>query len=176
MTLFVGVAIQLGQGKSRRGRKEDRRLGIPFTTALRGVLDAAPRRATIVLARADGSAWTKSTFHKAWTEAYRDAGPKGDLHDHDLRGTAVTMLAEAGCTPQETATITGRTLATVNRIWRSIQPEPGSWQRAPSSNATPIRETLSENGLQNALQKIGSAAPSGGSNRFQKHQPQQCVR
>lgn len=65
MTLFVGVAIQLGQGKSRRGRKEDRRLDIPCTTALRGVLDAAPRRATIVLARADGSAWTKRTFHKA---------------------------------------------------------------------------------------------------------------
>lgn len=113
---YDGTAIRLRQGKSRRGKKEGRQLYIPCTTALRGALDAAPRRATIVLTRADGSAWTKSTFHKAWTEAYADAELKEDLHYHDLRGTAVTMLAEAGCTPQETATITGHTLATVNKI------------------------------------------------------------
>jgi integrase len=33
-----------------------------------------------------------------------------DLHFHDIRGTTVTMLAEAGCTLPEIASITGHTL------------------------------------------------------------------
>jgi hypothetical protein len=33
-----------------------------------------------------------------------------DLHLHDIRGTTVTMLAEAGCTLPEIVSITGHTL------------------------------------------------------------------
>ena len=39
-----------------------------------------------------------------------------ELHFHDLRGTAVTLLSEAGCTPQQIATITGHSLKTVHQI------------------------------------------------------------
>jgi integrase len=39
-----------------------------------------------------------------------------DLHFHDLRGTAVTMLAEASCTELEIASITGHSYAQVHRI------------------------------------------------------------
>lgn len=38
------------------------------------------------------------------------------LHFHDLRGTAVTLLSEAGCTPQQIATITGHSIKTVHVI------------------------------------------------------------
>jgi integrase len=38
------------------------------------------------------------------------------LHFHDLRGTTVTLLSEAGCTSQQIATITGHSLLTVNHI------------------------------------------------------------
>ena len=38
------------------------------------------------------------------------------LHFHDLRGTTVTLLSEAGCTPQQVATITGHSLKTVHRF------------------------------------------------------------
>lgn len=38
------------------------------------------------------------------------------LHFHDLRGTTVTLLSEAGCTPQQVATITGHSLKTVHQI------------------------------------------------------------
>ena len=38
------------------------------------------------------------------------------MHFHDLRGTAVTLLSEAGCTPQQIATITGHSLKTVHQI------------------------------------------------------------
>ena len=52
---------------------------------------------------------------KAWKEA-SDAAGLVDLHFHDLRGTAVTMLAEAGCTVPEIAAITGHSLKTVTTI------------------------------------------------------------
>lgn len=69
-----------------------------------------------MLTKGDGTAWTKSAFHHAWKATFAKAGIGDDLHFHDLhfhdlRGTAVTMLWEAGCTPQEIATITGHTLA-----------------------------------------------------------------
>jgi hypothetical protein len=54
-----------------------------------------------------------------WSDfATGDAGGEApvDLHFHDLRGTAVTLLSEAGCTPQQVATITGHSLMTVHRI------------------------------------------------------------
>jgi hypothetical protein len=37
------------------------------------------------------------------------------LHFHDVRGTTVTLLSEAGCTVQQIATITGHSLRTVNQ-------------------------------------------------------------
>jgi hypothetical protein len=38
------------------------------------------------------------------------------LHFNDLRGTAVTLLAEAGCTIPEIVSITGHTLASATQI------------------------------------------------------------
>ena len=38
------------------------------------------------------------------------------LHFHDLRGTTVTSLSEAGCNEQQIATITGHALKTVHQI------------------------------------------------------------
>lgn len=107
---YDGQAITMRQGKGGR------RVWIPGTVALRQALDAAPRRATTILTKADGSSWTKSAFHHAWKAVFEKAKITDDLHFHDLRGTAVTMLSEAGCTPQEIATITGHTLASVNKI------------------------------------------------------------
>jgi integrase len=39
-----------------------------------------------------------------------------DLHFHDLRGTAITMLGEAGCTVPEIASITGHSFKSVETI------------------------------------------------------------
>ena len=113
---FDGEAITLRQGKSTKRGKPGRQIWIPCTVALRAALEAAPRRATTILTKADGTPWTKSAFHHAWSAAFEKALIMEDLHFHDLRGTAVTMLSEAGCTPQEIATITGHTLQSVNKI------------------------------------------------------------
>jgi len=45
--------------------------------------------------------------------AFRDFGR---LHFNDMRGTAVTLLAEARCTPQQICAITGHTLQSATRI------------------------------------------------------------
>ena len=113
---YDGRAITLRQGKARKKGIVGRQLYIPCTAALRSALDAAPRRAVTMLTKPNGTAWTKSAFHHAWTATFERAGLTEDLHFHDLRGTAVTMLSEAGCIPQEIATITGHTLASVNKI------------------------------------------------------------
>lgn len=109
-TAYDGEAITLSQGKTRR------RVWIPCTNALRTALDSAPRRAATILKKRDGMPWTKDAFYQAWKATFDAAAIETDLHFHDLRGTAVTMLSEAGCTPQEVATITGHTIASVNRI------------------------------------------------------------
>jgi integrase len=63
---------------------------------------------------ASGQPWKAYTFRHAWKQA--DAAKLVNLHFHGLRGTAVTMLAEAGCTSQEIAAITGHGLLHVEVI------------------------------------------------------------
>lgn len=114
---YDGHAISLRQGKTRR------RVWVPCTAALKAMLDALPRPsnpAAPILANTRGGSWEKRAFARAWGTAYRAAKglPTGEgaVHFHDLRGTAVTMLSEAGATPQEIAAITGHTLVSVHRI------------------------------------------------------------
>jgi integrase len=73
-----------------------------------------------------GQSLKKRYFNRLWDGAMNAAAlqlvrlPGMDdaveLHFHDLRGTAVTLLSEAGCTPQQVAAITGHSLKTVHRI------------------------------------------------------------
>jgi integrase len=80
----------------------------------------------LILTTKTGQSFKKRYFARPWDGAMTTAGlqsvtlPGSDqpveLHFHDLRGTAVTLLSEAGCTPQQIATITGHSLKTVHRI------------------------------------------------------------
>ncbi|MFC5507794.1 tyrosine-type recombinase/integrase [Bosea massiliensis] len=90
-------------------------VAIPCTRALRTMLDGMPRDATVILTSVTKKAWKKRHFSDQWKEA-SDAAGLLDLHFHDLRGTAITMLAESGCTVPEIASITGHSLKTVTTI------------------------------------------------------------
>ena len=59
--------------------------------------------------------WTSDGLRTSWYKAAKRAGITG-LTFHDLRGTAVTRLAEAGCTEAEIAAITGHALKSVGAI------------------------------------------------------------
>ena len=57
-----------------------------------------------------------------------------NLHFHDLRGTAITMLGEAGCTPLEIAAITGHTFKHVSHILETTFRGRGASPTRPSSS------------------------------------------
>jgi integrase len=123
---YDGVRISLRQGKARRGGRLGPLVEIPCTAALRRMLDGIERVSPLILTTKTGQSLKKRYFTRLWNEAMEKAGlqsvllPGSDqpveLHFHDLRGTAITLLSEAGCTPQQIATITGHSLKTVHRI------------------------------------------------------------
>jgi integrase len=88
---------------------------VPCTKALKATLDAAPRRAAVMLTTKTGLAFQKRYFAEQWAETCKAAGITG-LHFHDIRGTTVTMLAKANCTLPEIVSITGHTLRRAQEI------------------------------------------------------------
>ncbi len=105
----------------------------PDPNTLKEMLDATPRLCPFILARADGRPWftekDDKALAKAWRARMEAAGfyPKpfedltkeekaGYLHFHDMRGTAVTLLFEAGATMPQVCAVTGHTLTSANRI------------------------------------------------------------
>ena len=101
--------IRLRQGKTGA------RVVIPVGAPLKAALDAKTKRSTIILTNSDGKPWTPDGFRASWAKACSKAGIVG-VTFNDLRGTAVTRLALAGCTEAEIATITGHSLRGVRAI------------------------------------------------------------
>jgi integrase len=99
-TAYDGKTIRLKQSKTGF------RVVIPVGSPLKTALDTAKKRSTIILQNRDGKPWTADGFRSSWRKACRAASIVG-VTFNDLRGTAVTRLALAGCTEAEIATITG---------------------------------------------------------------------
>ncbi|WP_238121742.1 MULTISPECIES: tyrosine-type recombinase/integrase [unclassified Xanthobacter] len=103
-------------GKIRlRQNKTGARVVIPVGAPLKALLDSAPRRSPVMLVTLEGKPWTPDGFRVSWRKACTKAGIVG-LTFNDLRGTAVTRLALAGCTEAEIATLTGHSLRDVRSI------------------------------------------------------------
>jgi integrase len=93
---YDGNTIRLRQGKTGA------RVVIPVGAPLKAALDAAAKRSTILLTNSDGMPWTADGFRASWGKACAKAGVIG-VTFNDLRGTAVTRLAMAGCSEAEIA-------------------------------------------------------------------------
>jgi integrase len=106
---YDGTGISLRQGKAKRLGRVGRSIRVPCTKALKATLDIAPRRAAVILATKTGLAFKKRYFASQWEATCKAAGIT-DLHFHDIRGTTVTMLFQAGCHLGEIVSITGHTL------------------------------------------------------------------
>jgi integrase len=115
-TNYDGTHIRLRQGKTGK------RVVIPAGATLKAALDA--RRpadegnvvsAGPILVNSFGARWTGDGFRASWGKAFTRA-KLDDLHFHDLRGTAVTRLALAGCTVPEIAAITGHSMTDAQEI------------------------------------------------------------
>lgn len=108
---YDGTHIRLIQSKTQR------RVVIPVASTLRAVLDeeAKRRTAATILTTSRGTSWTSHGFSASWRKTLAKAKISG-LTFHDLRGTAVTRLAIAGCEVPEIATITSHSLKYVGAI------------------------------------------------------------
>ncbi|MDV2987415.1 UNVERIFIED_CONTAM: site-specific integrase [Methylobacteriaceae bacterium AG10] len=106
---YDGSAIRLVQGKTGA------RVVVPVGAPLKARLDVAPRLSPVILLNSEGRPWTGDGFRSSWGKACRAAGITG-LTFHDLRGTAVSRLALAGCSEAEIATLTGHALRDVRSI------------------------------------------------------------
>jgi integrase len=98
---YDGASIRMRQSKTGI------RVIIPVGTPLKAALDAAAkaRQSTLILTNSEGRPWTADGFRSSWRKACAAIGIVG-VTFHDLRGTAVTRLAIAGCTEAEIATNT----------------------------------------------------------------------
>lgn len=79
---------------------------IPAVAPLRTALEAAPRRAITIITNPSGRPWPVNSFRSAFAKTRQRASITG-LTFHDLRGTCLTWLAQAGCTQAEIAAISG---------------------------------------------------------------------
>ena len=106
---YDGTHIRLKQGKTGA------RVVLPVGAPLKAALDAAMKFGPLILTNSLRRPWTSHGFQASWRIAATKAGIVG-VTFHDLRGTAVTRLAIAGCTEAEIATITGHSLRDVRSI------------------------------------------------------------
>ena len=110
---YDGIHLRLRQSKGKK------RVTIPVGLPLKAALDStkgAGRLATTILTNTRGRPWTEDGFRASWRKTFERSGLAADLHFHDLRGTAVTRLALAGCTVPQIAAITGHSLRDVEEI------------------------------------------------------------
>jgi integrase len=108
---YDGTHIRLRQSKTGI------RVVIPAGAPLKAALDSTAKikRSPLILTSSEGKPWTADGFRSSWRKACAGVGIVG-VTFHDLRGTAVTRLALAGCTEAEIATITGHSLRDVRTI------------------------------------------------------------
>ena len=128
-----------------RKSKTGMRVSIPVGAPLKTPLDAAPKHGPIILASTDDKPWTSDGFRASWRKACKKAGIVG-VTFNDLRGTAVTRLALAGCTEAEIATITGHSLRDVRSILDAhyLHRDP-ALAKAPSASLKAHPSQLTEN-------------------------------
>lgn len=124
---YDGATIRFRQNKTAA------RVTIPCTGALKRMLDATPRVGPFILTRADARPWhtekDDKALAKAWHSRMVAAGfyPAGwenrtkeekreCLRFNDQRGTAVTLLSEAGASIPQICAITGHSLQSATRI------------------------------------------------------------
>jgi len=138
---------------SLRQSKGAQRVTVPCTQALARMLDGIERSGIVILNTKTGRPWKARYFKAQWEEASKAAGIN-DLHFHDLRGTAVTMLSEAGCSVPEIASITGHSLKSVYTILEKYLSRTKSLARSAMTKF----ENASSTDFANRLQTTGGSS------------------
>ncbi len=91
------------------------RVAVPIASPLAETLESLPRTCKTILMTGRGTSWTSDGFRSSFRHACEKAGLR-NLTFHDLRGTAITRMALAGCTSIQIAAVTGHSIATIGQI------------------------------------------------------------
>jgi integrase len=105
---YDGECLRLSQSKTKS------KVIVPLHPNLRQLLHPKKPMDTILI-NSLGNAWTVDGFNTSWRKLCAEARIVG-LNFHDLRGTAATRMALAGCTVPEIAAVTGHSLRDVETI------------------------------------------------------------
>lgn len=146
-TNYADGVLRLKQSKGSR------HVVVPCIADLKAMLDQlrdGDRRSTHILTTANGQPWKKRAFSGAFKETCDRAGITG-LTFHDLRGTAVTMLADAGCSEAEIVSITGHTLASAHDILERYMSRTATQSRAAMAKLENHLRTVSANRVANQI-------------------------
>ena len=109
-----GGSIRVVQGKT--GTK----LSVPLHPDLQAALASWPQRGERILVTTFGNPFPSNGFGNFLADKIADAGLPDRCVTHGLRKAAARLLAEAGCTANEIAAITGhRTLVEVSRYTKA---------------------------------------------------------
>jgi enterobacteria phage integrase len=115
---IVGDTIRVAQQKTAA------KLAIPIHDALQRELAVASHSYETILVTAYGKRFSLKGFGNIISNAIRAAGLPKRCKAHGLRKAAARRLAEAGCSANEIAAITGhKTLAEVERYTRAADQE-----------------------------------------------------
>ncbi len=117
-TAYDGTTIRLVQQKTKRP------LVLSVHPTLKVELDQWDRKATTILVNARGQPWTGDVLSHGMSDAMVRLGLPEGLNIHGLRKLAAANLANAGCSMNEIAAVTGhRTLAMVQLYTQSADQE-----------------------------------------------------
>lgn len=98
-----------------RQSKTGARVCVPLSSALAQTFSSLDQTTGHILVSSRGEPWTSDGFRTSFRCA-RDRAGLSHLTFHDLRGTAITRMALAGCTAIQIAAITGHSSASVSQI------------------------------------------------------------
>ena len=129
---------------------------IPCTSALRRMLDGMDRVSPLILTTKTGQSFKKRYFARLWDEAMTKAGlqsvllPGSDdpveLHFHDLRGTAVTLLSRRDARRNRSRPSPATRSRQCTGFWNAIsRARAGSLSRRSSISRTHREQSLQTN-------------------------------
>jgi integrase len=135
-----GGAIHLRQSKTRRA------LEIPIHTVLQRVLDATPSDHMTFLTTQNGKPFSPAGFTNWFRDRCNEAGLPRGTSAHGLRKAACRRLAEAGCSANLIAAVSGhRSLREVQRYTEAVD---------QARMARAAMETISEQKLANPADRL----------------------
>ncbi|MCF6200198.1 MAG: tyrosine-type recombinase/integrase [Hyphomicrobiaceae bacterium] len=108
-TAFDGGWLEINQSKGGS------RVLIPLSENLLAAINKERRQAVTIMTSRKDLPWKADNFKQRWRATARRAGIE-NLTFHDLRGTFITLLTQAGATPQQIATISGHSLPGSQKI------------------------------------------------------------